>query len=1140
MKRTGVFVFSDIDGKADRYVEYILSSIREELDFLLTVINGKADDKATALFKNYSDDVVNTDSITSSKKSAYYKGIAYLSSNNLIDGCRELVLLSNEFYGPFLPFKQILEAANAEETKKDIQSLSGYLSASNELVLDNWFLLIRENVLHSFEFMNYWNNDNSHDNMDDLVKYFSRKNYSCGTIYDTLSYDSIQNTIYNPLYLLKNGFPVIAADAIKGSYSDVVSKTLTTDLGQCLKYVKDNYQYDTDYIYENIIRCSEPYELLTRFNNNYVLPENYSLGNVSTDTFKSTVIVFHLYYEQLFDLSLSYLDNVPEGVDVIITTTSDEKAAAINEKIRNYSYLAKHSRVIVSIGNGRDMAGLLVEAREFLADYKYICFTHDKMSVHHKRTSGEAFARTIIENVIYSKEYISNVISVFEQNEKVGLLVPPPPEHEAYFAVIGRKWTGNYSYFVKLCEKIGMPVNCTKDSVAFALGTSFWCRYDALKTLFEYNWSHSDFPDEPLPLDGSISHAIERCFPFVAQYNGYLCGTIHTTAFASMLLNNREYMLTDLLKTINENVGTDKQTLNSLREKLEDFFISYCQPDFLKKRADGIRSDIKIIKKSKFFDKNRYVKTYSDVCQSDMSPQEHYLLVGWRKGYDPSEKFSTTEYLKLNSDVADRNINPLVHYHRHGYAENRKYKLDTGDYRERRLYHSIKRSLGKLFYKNQIIKNKDKRILVMLHMFYMCSWIEIKEYLKNLEVYNYDLIVTYTDVTRNEAVLEKIRQFKPGVKLVECPNVGYDVGPFLHALNDVNLDEYDIVFKLQSKGVNRARCYIYGQYFKKRDWFLNLYEGCIGEFTVHKTIDYLSGDNNVGIVAAENLILKDPTHKQNMVKKYMKEKGITIPEEYLFVSGTCFAERASLLKTVQNMHYDISEFQAASSGFSTAHKLERIICLTILNDGYSFKGNKVMSFMRAFRKLDPDYIKRKRYSGIRIANDKRFNFDDEFVYFCLENQLYKKYELTEIPLSDIKRKWLDSIIPINQCHPYLYLVTGDPKVYQEYCMLNQRYYKLNIMSVDRFDSLMKSIDESGYDENSFVVVNQDNILKDGQHRCCYMMYKYGEDYKIPVVKCYEYNGMGIKLMIKMFLKKVLSDKNYNSIVKLYRKVRFGE
>lgn len=52
-------------------------------------------------------------------------------------------------------------------------------------------------------------------------------------------------------------------------------------------------------------------------------------------------------------------------------------------------------------------------------------------------------------------------------------------------------------------------------------GSVFWFRVKALAPLFDHGWQHEDFPPEPLPQDGTISHAIERIYPFVAQGAGY-------------------------------------------------------------------------------------------------------------------------------------------------------------------------------------------------------------------------------------------------------------------------------------------------------------------------------------------------------------------------------------------------------------------------------------------------------------------------------------------------------------------------------------------------------------------------------------------------------------------------------------------
>jgi lipopolysaccharide biosynthesis protein len=49
----------------------------------------------------------------------------------------------------------------------------------------------------------------------------------------------------------------------------------------------------------------------------------------------------------------------------------------------------------------------------------------------------------------------------------------------------------------------------------------FWARVDALRPIFAGQFGWEDYPEEPLPYDGTLLHAIERLLPFVAQKTGY-------------------------------------------------------------------------------------------------------------------------------------------------------------------------------------------------------------------------------------------------------------------------------------------------------------------------------------------------------------------------------------------------------------------------------------------------------------------------------------------------------------------------------------------------------------------------------------------------------------------------------------------
>ena len=51
---------------------------------------------------------------------------------------------------------------------------------------------------------------------------------------------------------------------------------------------------------------------------------------------------------------------------------------------------------------------------------------------------------------------------------------------------------------------------------------------------------------------------------------------------------------------------------------------------------------------------------------------QHYIVKGWKEGFDPRPDFSSSGYLKLNPDVAVTGLEPFYHWITTGVAENRK------------------------------------------------------------------------------------------------------------------------------------------------------------------------------------------------------------------------------------------------------------------------------------------------------------------------------------------------------------------------------------------------------------------------------------------------------------------------------------
>lgn len=1066
--------------------------------------------------------VCSSDMLTASCFSA---GIRHVFKNYNKESYEEIVFLDNSFYGPFNGFKEIFQMAKHHFAGADFWGIWGVGQKTGEDARTSFyihpsFIALKKKLFISDAFHDYCKSLGNNKKADCFQKTFTSFFMDKNFLADCIFFSDEDQDGYE---MIRSGAPVMTKEFFSASFSNIISSGIASNAKAVIDFIEKNTAYDTDMIYKDLIGSSDPFNLLSLLGNHFIVDES---GEIRKS--KDAVIVFHMYYEDQMDENLCRLNAAALTADVIITTTSKDKAEIIAEKAERFSRLQK-TMVLVSEGNGRDLAALLVSARPYLHKYRYIGFTHDKKSVHHESASGDGFKRIIVENIIASPEYVCGVINLFEKDKRLGLLVPPAPEHGKYFAVTGRRWAANFSYYQELCQKLNIEMNVDPRWSSFSLGTAFWCRYEALKELFSFDWHYYDFPPEPLPLNGSISHAIERSFPYIAKKNFYYSGIIYNKAFASMYLCSREYMLVDFMTLMNRQFSADGMTYNQYKEKTSSHYAtnSICLKALLKSQKKKVR----VIQKSKYFDKKWYAAKYPEVKNMHLSPAEHYLTKGWTEGKFPSAEFADKKFSPIINDAVSNGINPLYFY-----EQSAKFKQRTdyhkGNYRAYRLVRNIKRKLGLFFCSEMIKKNKNAKILVILHLFYMHSWKEIKEYLRNLDVYNYKLIVTYTSDSADDNVLKDITRYKPDTVLKKIPNLGYDIGSFTDVLSEVDLADYDIIFKLQSKGVGRPKIFIYNQYFKKRDWFLNLFEGCVGPFTVHKTIDKLMNDNSIGLVGARNLIVTDPVHKRNMVKAFMTEQGIRIPPKYLFVAGTCFAVRSALLKPVKDMRLKIHDYHYAGRTFSLAHKMERLLCLTVLNEGYDLYGNNVLFARRLLRKISPDYYIRKKYSGLRLLNDCRFILDDEFVFFNLEHRLVKKYELVDVPLKNIKRNWMGKDIPLTQCHPYKFLQTRDSDIYDEYCRLNREVYNLDVMSRERFQKLIDSVEENGLDPKRIVVVNKDNVIADGQHRCCYMLYKYGEDYRIPCLKIYDLVYME---KIKKYIKSRLPEKHFDFLKSIYRR-----
>lgn len=324
------------------------------------------------------------------------------------------------------------------------------------------------------------------------------------------------------------------------NHAEVLLENIGIDFGKNLKLDGSD-----DEKIERLIREVEPNELHTALHLEYIFSADKTDANFQIN--KKIAVIAHINYPDLIDKCFNeYIYNIPPNIDVFITTKGEGNINAVSAKIKGMNNI----KIIVPKDRGREISALLVACRDIVLNYDYLCFVHDKKS--HKgsqRLMGQSFMDLLWENTIKSGEYIKNVIAAFEREPRLGLLSPPPIAFVfPYFCVGLNAWGTNLHTLRQLMDKMKLKAIIKRTSHPFVLGTSFWCRPKALKPLFNSGFTYEDFPSEPMPADGTLSHSIERIFPFVVQSQGYYSGLMMTEEYASLYLENYRYML---YKTVN-------------------------------------------------------------------------------------------------------------------------------------------------------------------------------------------------------------------------------------------------------------------------------------------------------------------------------------------------------------------------------------------------------------------------------------------------------------------------------------------------------------------------------------------------------------------------------------------------------------
>lgn len=509
----------------------------------------------------------------------------------------ELILANDSFFGPIYSFEDVFK--HMEEEKIDFWGITvhgkipkydkyGKVIGKWERFLQRFFLVFRSDLLHSNEFLEFWKNLPLLDEYSKtetefefvLTSYFEEKGYKWSAFCDTSQWENvdcrrnISFLLFEPYKLLKElSIPVVSKQLFYTDKEVELCYNKGDENKKVLQYLKENSNYDVDFIYEYLINELNVYDLWSNTNSSWILSAKKESLSQKIQKKRKVLVVAHLYYEDMFDEAIEYIRNLPVYVDVVITSSDEARVKQLQEMC--VKRLSNNFQVINVCNRGREWSALLLYVKKLLNRYEYLGFIHDKKSKQMYYSSvGESFNQFLWDNMLFSEDYIESILEILENNVKLGMLVPPLVYHGEFWGHATDFWTVCFEETRKLATRLDLKCILDENKPVMTIGSTFWAKVSALKKLIGYDFFIEDFPEEPMEIDGTINHAFERILAYVVQDAGYYTGTIMNSDWAENDMVNTKVMLRKMLSYLKGVKGVDITSTYSTLESLKQMCIS--------------------------------------------------------------------------------------------------------------------------------------------------------------------------------------------------------------------------------------------------------------------------------------------------------------------------------------------------------------------------------------------------------------------------------------------------------------------------------------------------------------------------------------------------------------------------------------
>ena len=392
MKRVVIYAYYEKKGKVYDYVYKMLEELRLYSDYIVFVSNVFLQENDKININKVVDHCIERDNI-GYDITAYKTGIEYIGYDNILK-YDECILVNSSLFGPIFSFKDMFEKMQSLDidfwgiTKHHKVDFDPFRTCKYGYIpehIQSSFIVFRKKFMSTDFFISRWKDLPAIKNYAEAIGLFevifTKEAVEAGYEADVyINTDDLEGYTRYPLMMMADELvinrkcPVIKIKSFSQNYYDILTDTIGNCTQKMYDYINKHTDYDVNLIWDYILQNFNMADIKNIMHLNYILPKYSLIDDIKIN--QKIALIVHIYYEDLLEDTIKYINNMPKTADLIITTPKKELVQKLKEKCSKLNF--NDYKVLLIENRGRDVSSLLVGAAPYINDYDLVCYMHDK------------------------------------------------------------------------------------------------------------------------------------------------------------------------------------------------------------------------------------------------------------------------------------------------------------------------------------------------------------------------------------------------------------------------------------------------------------------------------------------------------------------------------------------------------------------------------------------------------------------------------------------------------------------------------------------------------------------------------------------------------------------------------------------